>query len=202
MKTTVSSDRRRELCAKIVGIAESHGSVSTWRNIQGYSGWNLKNLVHDSDGLVTAIELGIESDDFFVMAHTQGLIDAILHSIAEELARRKGLFDRQIALRNEIEMSVIDRKKVAPCSVPRNRMRDLLACDRKIAAEIEEKKMAFDELLATAKELGFEVFELDASRRFYVYRALEVSYAEIVNDMKIRQAKVERSSASSSLPPA
>ena len=202
METTIiSDDRRRELCTKVVRLTASCKTASMRENIRSYTGWTLIYPITNFDGIATTIELGIASTDFLVKAHAQGLIDGALHSIAEELAGRKGLFDRQVALRNEIEENVINRKKVASGSVTRNRMRDFLARERKIAVEIEEKKIAFDELLAAAKELGFEVFER-GENRFHIYLALEVSYVEIVNDLKVRQVEMEHSSALSSLPPA
>ncbi|MFH1162205.1 MAG: hypothetical protein V1696_02935 [Candidatus Jorgensenbacteria bacterium] len=112
-------------------------------------------------------------------ARGQCLIDWSLKVLGDILA---SLFEEQKSTRERIERMVVRGEND---SVPRNLLRHLLWEEKVAAKAIDARKREFDELLTTAKELGFEVLERDENR-FRLYLALEISYAETFRDLELR----------------
>lgn len=137
---------------------------------------SLENL--QSKDWIARIVMYAAVDDAGVRAHGQVLIDFTLKIFARILLN--DLFKEQKNVRERIERNTI---RAAEDSVPRNLMCDLLSQEKAVAEAIEIRKREFDEILAAAKELGFEVFERNENR-FHLYLSLEVSLRETANNIR------------------
>jgi len=155
---------------EISKLIEKIFEIEDWKKI--ITTFDLCNLPHTELFIKPLFQF---SEDLILR---QFMIDLALKRIAISLVeKKKGLFDRQTAKREEIKKTLKQEG-----SVPRNLLRQLLEEEKAFDKEIREKKETYQEIIQFAKHIdGLEVFDRGEAQ-YNLYYCLEVDYAEIVRD--------------------